>query len=80
MTTAILLLTLLFAPAVARLLIRSRPAAMSPCPACGMAQAGVPRTADGRCATCQLREDLGNHTTQAMRAIRTRADAAVWRG
>lgn len=56
-----------------------RRAALVPCTACGIAQAGASRTPGGRCATCQQREHLGAHTTQAVRAIRAQADAAAWR-
>lgn len=56
-----------------------RRAAMVPCTACGIAQAGGSRTPGGRCATCQQREHFGAHTTQAVRTIRAEADAAAWR-
>jgi hypothetical protein len=52
---------------------------MSPCGACGIAQAGAARATVDRCATCQQREQLGERACQAVRAVRAEADAAAWR-
>ena len=75
MTTLVICLLAALAVFLPRL---PRRPTMTPCTACGMAQAGD-STPGGRCTTCQHREHLGESTTRALRAIRADADASAWR-